>query len=220
MRPRFVQVNQPETKKVHFDQARAVLEHRPDIIFLEYPNNKRTPNTIFNKYSPANKPLHEVAKIRKGLKKVLKTHPWAKADIRMWDNIAQLWKDGQQVLVYRVDAPSELTRELLPLWRKEYPSITKDWLWWVRIYLREKKMAENVKWTLKRYHQKENPKVLVLLQSFHWKHVKFLLKNPTQKEIWNYYFRRFKKLDRQNIAEMIKQRNKVFYKYWRKYSLL
>ncbi len=65
----------------------------------------------------------------------------------------------------------------------------------------------------------ENSMVLVFLQDFHWKHVKFLLSKPSVNEIWEYYFGKFTcEINIANIAEKIKMLNPVFYKYWKKYS--
>lgn len=79
-------------------------------------------------------------------------------------------------------------------------------------------MANNVQWILRNYKGKENPTVLIFLQSFHWDHVKFLLKNPSKKAIWNYYFGKFSEINKSDIAIKIEGLNKVFYKYWKKFS--
>ena len=215
MQPKYLQFNCREVDELDLRQANAVLKHRPDIIILEYPNNNKTPDLPFNKYEAKKKPKGLVQKRLKDLpKEVLKIQPWAKADTIMWKNVAGLWQSGHQVMVYTVDAPSELTGEWLAVWRNTYPSVKKNWVWWVQIYLREKIMAENIRWILKNYEGRENPVVLVFLQSFHWTHVKFLLTNPTKNEIWQYYFGRFSEINRSNIAKKIKRLNPVFYRYW------
>ena len=140
------------------------------------------------------------------------------ADMALFDNISKLWKTGHEVLLYPVDAPRELTAENYSVWKNMYPSAMKNWLWWVRIYLREKIMAENIERALKKYNHKDGPKVLVLLQSFHWRHVKFLMKDPSKKKIWKYYFGSFKEITPRTIGDTIRKENKIFYKYWKKYA--
>lgn len=217
MKIRFIQFDCREKDKLDLRQAKAVLKYKPDIIFLEYPNNKKTPDTIFNKFSPLNKPIKKLP--NKFSKKTLLLCPWLKSDIIMWDNIVHLWKkEKHQVLVYYADAKEELLNEWLIVWENMYPSALKNWLWWVKIYLREYYMVKNIKWALSKYKSKENLTVLVFLQSFHWEHVRFLLKNPSSKQIWNYYFGKFKGLKPSIITKILQKENKVFYKYWKKIS--
>jgi hypothetical protein len=219
MKPKYIQINCRETDKLDLRQAKAVLRHKPDIIILEYPNNRKTPDLPFNKYEALEKPKEMVKKRLKGFpKKVLKIHPWAKADTIMWQNIASLWARGHQILVYAVDAPNELTREWLGAWRHAYPCIKKNWLWWVKIYLRERIMASHLQWILKHYKKKQEPMTLIFLQDFHWEHVKFLLNNPSKDKIWDYYFGKFSEVNKSNIAGKIKKLNRLFYKYWQRFS--
>jgi hypothetical protein len=217
MKPRYIQVNCIEGKEIDLSQAKAVLKYKPDIIFLEYPTNKKTPDTIFNRYSPENKPIEKLP--NKFSKKTLWLCPWVRSDIVMWNNIARLWeKEKHQVLVYYVDAPEELVNKWFIVWKNMYPSALKNWLWWVQIYLREYHMAKNIRLALSKYKSKNNLTVLVFLQSFHWEHVKFLLKNPSSKQIWDYYFGKFKGLKPSIITETLQKENKVFYKYWKMIS--
>lgn len=219
MKPEYIQFNCKETDKLDLRQANAVLRHKPDIIILEYPNNNRTPDLIFNRYDALKKPRAMVKKrLQKFPDEVLRIHPWVKAEPIMWKNVADLWAKDHQVLMYAVDAPHELTSEWLDIWRHTYPCVTKNWIWWVKIYLRERMMANNILWILRNYKGKKNPTILIFLQSFHWNHVKFLLNNPSKKEIWNYYFGKFSEINRSDIAIKIKNLNKVFYKYWKKFS--
>ena len=213
LKPRFIQIDCREINKLDLRQARAVLKYKPDIIILEYPNNKKTPDTIFNKYTPANKPLKNLPKFSK---ETFVVNPWVKSDVVMWNNIAYLWtKEKRQALVYSVDAPSELVREWFYVWENMYPCALKNWLWWTIIYLRECYMAKNVRWILSRYQLKKRPTVLIFLQSFHWEHVKFLLRNPSAKQIWNYYFGKFDNLRPSIVAQTLKKQNKIFYKHWK-----
>lgn len=219
MKPIYIQFDCKETDESDLRQANAVLKHKPDIIILEYPNNNKTPDLPFNKYSPLKKPKDMIrARLKEFPGEVLQIHPWVKADTIMWNNIANLWEKGHQVLIYSVDAPNELTKEWLEVWNHAYPCIKENWVWWVKIYLREKIMAKNIRWILNNYKEKKEPIILIFLQSFHWDHVKFLIDNPKKNEIWNYYFGDFSEIDKQSIGKKIKKLNKMFYKYWNKIS--
>ena len=199
-----------------YRQAEAVLKHRPDIIIFEKACNTKTPNTIYNRYSCKNKPVKLVKDYQKWLKKKTKEYGDAASEIPMWENIMQLWSEDHDVLLYNVDGSDELRREFFEVWKYMYPCALKNWLWWVRIYLREKYMAERVQWVLDKHKDKEDLVIAIYLQSFHWEHVEFLLKKPTKKQIWDYYFKDFKGITRANISEKIKKENKVFYKHWQK----
>lgn len=213
LKPKFIQIDCRETKNVDLRQARAVLKYRPDIIILEYPSDKIGPDTIFNKYRPENKPLKKLPKFSK---ETLAINPWVKSDIVMWENIVHLWKkENHQVLIYQADAPAELVKEWFFVWENMYPCALKNWLWWTRIYLRECYMAQNISWILSNYRINKNPTILIFLQGFHWEHVKFLLGNPSAKQIWSYYFGRFKDLQPSLVEQTLKKENKIFYKYWK-----
>ncbi|MBL7036747.1 hypothetical protein ISR94_02800 [Candidatus Microgenomates bacterium] len=220
MKYKFIQVNCIEGDNIDLRQAESILKYKPDIVLLEYPNNNKTPNTIYNSYKPNNKPLHLIKEQQKRLQRHIKTMPWVKSDIVMWENIEKLWKMNHQVLVYRTDAPNKLTNEWFEVWNHMYPCAKRNWLWWVQIYLREKYMAKNTKWILDNIKVKDKKEltVLVFLQSFHWRHVKFLLKDPSTEKIWNYYFGKFPQVNKNNISEKIKNLNMVFYKHWVKIS--
>ncbi len=219
MKPKYLQFDCIEEDGLDLSQANAVLKYKPDIIILEYPNNNKTPDWEFNKYPALKKPKALVkARTKEFPAAVLKIHPWAKADTIMWRNIAKLWSQGHQTLVYSVDAPNELTRQWLDVWRHLYPDVKRSWVWWVQIYLRERIMTKNINWLLKHYKEKKDPTILVFLQSEHWDHVRFQLKNPTQEQIWKYYFGKFPEVTKKDIAERIKVLNPVFYKYWKKIS--
>ena len=218
--PKIIQVDCKESKELDLSQANAILEYRPDIILLEYPNNEKYPDMQLNKFGPNDKPKNMVDKRTADFpSEVLKIHPWVVADTYMWRNIAELWVNGHQVLTYPTDGPSELTSEWLEVWNHMYPQATKNWVWWVQIYLRERLMANNIDYIMHKHSNIENPTVLVFLQGFHWKHVKFLLSKPRVNEIWEYYFGKFSnEINMADIAEKIKKLNPVFYRYWKKYS--
>ncbi len=217
--PIYHQVDCIESNKLDLRQANAVRKYKHDIIIFEYPNNNNVPDMEFNNFEALKKPKRLYDKMIKNLSgNILKIHPWVKADQFVWENINELWNKNHQVLLYRVDAPSELTREWLDVWMGSYPCIEKNWIWWVKIYLREKIMAKNIKYILNNYKEKNNPNILIFLQSFHWEHVRFLLTNPTKNEIWKYYFGNFREINKKNIGNKIKKINKVFYKYWNEIS--
>lgn len=218
MKGTFIQVDCIEGKKLDPKQAKAVIKYKPDIILLEYSDEGKTPDTIFNKYTTENKPWRLLEEQIKRLKKHAVITPWIKSDILMWRNVSKLWRSGHEVKVYRIDAPRDLVGEWNEVWRNMYPSARKNWLWWVRIYLREKYMAKNIEWIFSKYKLKDDSTILVFLQSFHWEHVQFLLTNPLRDEIWKYYFGNFPEVSQTTIAEKIKSNNKVFYKYWKRVS--
>ena len=121
-------------------------------------------------------------------------------------------------LLFNVDAPKELRSEWFDVWNNMYPCALKNWLWWVPIFIRERIMAKNICHILENYKEKENPKILIFLQSFHWRHVKFLLSEPSKDKIWEYYFGKFDRISKEHISEKIKKLNKTYYKYWKKYA--
>jgi hypothetical protein len=230
IKPKYKQVNCNETDKLDLRQARAVLKFKPDMIILEYPNDTSTPGIELNNYSPFEKPKDLIEERLKPLSdQVLNKHPWAQSDLYMWQNIAKLWSEGKQVLVYQIDGPSELTSEWLEVWAHMYPCSTKNWVWWVQIYLRERLMANNMQRVLDEYKTKSNPRTLVFVQNeysykgqikgLHWGHVEYLLGKPSKEDIWQYYFGAFsKEVTRNTIAQKIKKLNPVFYSYWQRYS--
>jgi hypothetical protein len=207
-----------EHNRPDYRLAKAILKYRPDILFLEMGSPTGDPDTIFNRHRPDKKPLPLVREIQKGLRRASKEFGYAKSNILMWDNIVKLWREGHQLLVFNTDAPDDLRREFFEVWKNMYPSATKNWLWWVRIYLRERYMERNIRWALNHYRTVKQPIALVQFGGFHWRHVKFLLGNPPKEKIWKYYFGKFPEINRKNIAQKIKKENKLFYRYWRKIS--
>lgn len=208
------EINTKNWKKPDFEQARAVLEYKPDVIIFEKAFNGRTPNTVYNRYVCANKPVHLVREYQRFLNKQSKNYGDALSGVPLWDNILKLWKDEHNVQLYNVDGSDELRREFFEVWKYMYPCALKNWLWWVRIYLREKYMADHVTWVLDKHKSKDEVVVAIFLQSFHWEHVEFLLTKPTKAKVWEYYFNDFKGITRSNITEKIKAENRVFYKHW------
>ncbi len=206
-----------EGRGVDLRQANAVLKHRPDIILWESPAHLGRPGSRFNRYRPEKKPLKELKNIEKNLRSIAKVTPWVLSDVYTYRNIFSLWKTGHQILLFDVDAPSDLLREgFNPETHKARPERRgAHLLWWVRIYIREVVMARSIEAILKKVENK-NQTVLVFIEKFHWINVQFLLTHPTQKEIWRYYFGGFRGLTRRSLEEQIKRENKVFWKYWKK----
>ncbi len=152
------------------------------------------------------------------LRKVAKNAPWVLSDVRVYDNITKLWGEGYEVKLYNVDAPSELLVVNLNFgenWNPKPERRGTHFAWWAQIYLLEKIMAKNIQSILKQ-NKKKDLVVLNFLEKFHWKNVQFLMTNPTRKEIYEYYFGKFRDMIMETIRESVKTENKVFYKYWGK----
>lgn len=218
MKPRFIQINCRESGRVDLRQAQAVLKYKPDIILFEYPNDQKSLGYSVNQFEPKNKPLHDIRQLQKSLRMASKNDGWVSSDIQVFENIISVWKQGHQILLYNVDAPFDLVSEWNQVWKNMYPSALRNWLWWVRIFLRELYMTQNIHHILKNLQLGENPTILVFLQSFHWKHVQFLLSNPTRKQIWNYYFGSFPYFRQSNAYNIISMENKLFARHWKKMS--
>lgn len=215
--PKFIQRDCVEGDKADLRQAEAVLKHRPDIIIFEMPQGSSSgPGTIFNRYSCSNKPIEKVDEIIKGLKVSAKKYPYALSDVAVWGNIKILWKQGVNVQIYNVDAPDRMRREFSLFAKQGYPAVRKDWFFWAYLYLRDTYMARNIKQALDGYSKKKNPTVLIFLQSIHWKHVQFLLTNPTKEKIWEFYFGKFPKIESNMIESQIKERSKILGDYWKR----
>ena len=199
MKPKYIQVDCTEGNRVDLRQSKAILRYKPDLIFLEY-------SKVSSK--PILKPVHIS-------KSIISKYPWTESDNFMWANIVKLWNRNHRVLVYAVDGPHDLVSGAnIYSCDKTRPYKTTSLFWWVRIYLRECFMVKNIKLILKQYKNKENPVILVFLQSFHWQHVKFLLSDPSKKAIWIFYFRRFGELTSKDVSRLVNEENKILFKYW------
>lgn len=214
MRPKFIQENCTEGAETDLRQAELILKHRPDIILFELPAGSNGPATIFNKYEVNKKPFKKVTEIIKKLKQATKRYPYAKSDIVVWENIMKLWKQNHNIYIFNIDAPKELRKKYSETLEPKYPQARQDWLFWVYLYIREKYMAKNIAKILENYKGKEKPVIAVFLQSIHWNHVKFLLKNPKESEIFRYYFGRFPRLKKETLGQKIKKRSPLLYRYW------
>ena len=155
------------------------------------------------------------------LRRTGKSAPWVLSDIKTYDNVRKLWKEGCNVQLFNIDGPQELLRIGLERDPTQHPRPYRrgtHLMWWVRIYLRERIMADNLEKILPCYARQKEAVVLIFLQKFHWMNVKFLLSKPTKEELWGYYFGRFKNLDRRVLEEKIRKENPVLYSYWTKIS--
>jgi hypothetical protein len=215
MKPRFIQENCVEGNRIDPRQANVVKKYRPDIILFELPAKNGDPSLAFNRYPADRKPLKEVARRKRSLKAMARRFPYALSDIRVWENIENLWRDGHNVLLFNIDGPDDLRRAYFELAHgRTYDEQRKQPIFWVHCYLRETIMAGHIRHILKNYKAKENPVIAVFLQSIHWHHVQFLLKDPSRKKIWDYYFGRFAKMNPRNIGAEIKKQSAVHYRYW------
>jgi hypothetical protein len=199
---KFVQIGCREGASLDTRQAKAVLRHKPDIVLFEYPQENKTPDTVFNDYPPNKKPKREFNALIQKLKKASTKYPWVASDIAVFKNIEKLWESGKQVYIYFIDAPSKITSTRLEennttkrhLAHQPLPKIQKYLWWWEKIYLRETYMTKHIQWVFKKHKKNiDGLKVLVFLEKFHWLHVQFRLKNLSQKTVYKYYFGGFKK---------------------------
>lgn len=212
------QFNCIEGKNVDLRQANAVLKYKPNIIIQEAPSNSKISDSVFNKYSPANKPLYELKKIRADLKHTAKKYPWVLSVIYVFENIKKLWESGHDVKIYNVDAPSELLRQtLINKWNviKGPHRRGTHLIWWAYIYLRELMMTKYVSKILAKNKNKKDLTMLIFMQKFHWRNVQFQLLHPQKDIIWKYYFGKFKNLSPKDVEKIIKKENPVLYKYWK-----
>ncbi len=220
IKPIFHQFNCRETQRADYRQARAVLRYKPDIIIFELPEKNGKSESPYNRLPCDKKPKKEIKLQIKNLVNEYKKSKdgVALSDAKTWENISRLWSTGVNTELFFVDAPKEFRQELHEIWSGCYPCAMNNWLWWVQIYLRERIMANHIQNILSTYKKKDAPVILVFLQSFHWTHVKYLLSNPSKEDIYRYYFGKFWKINKKNIKGKIKDINKMFYKYWIKYS--
>jgi len=210
-----------ESNKIDTRQAEAVLRKKPDVIFFEAPFDNKDVE-LFNKFPINKKPFGKVKQYQKMLLKVSKKYRWVKSDILVFDNIVKLWKSGHDVKLYNVDGPSGLLKITIDNgWnRLDLPKRRGvHFGWWVYIYLREKVMSDNISKIIKKLPV--DTVVLVFLQKFHWLNVKYQLQNKNKKDIFKYYFGKFKGVSISNINKTVDERcPKKLIKFWNKYSKL
>jgi len=214
---RFIQASCVEGKKIDLRQANVVEKYKPNMIFFELPPIRNNPSLIFNNYLVNKKPKQKIDERKTTLKKISKKFPYAISDLRVWENIEKMWGEGNNVFLFNIDAPQKLRFHHFKLYGKlTYNQVKNKWWFWVFLFLREYEMKKNIEVILNKLKKKENPVIAIFLQSIHWNHVKFLLEEKSNEKVWNYYFKRFPEITRENITEKIKEKDKVFFRYWKK----
>jgi hypothetical protein len=210
-----------ESNKIDNRQSEAVLRNKPDVIFFEAPFDNKDVE-FFNKFSVNKKPFRKVKEYQKMLLKVSKKYKWVKSDILVFDNIVKLWKSGHDVKLYNVDGPSDLLEITINNgWNKLDKPRRRGihFSWWVYIYLRERIMSDNISKIIKKFP--DDAVVLVFLQKFHWMNVKYQLQHKNKKDIFKYYFGKFKGVSIFNINKKVQEScPKDLIKFWDKYSKL
>lgn len=164
----------------------------------------------------------KVEQIKSRLRREAKRIPHASSDILVWDNIAALWRAGHDTLLFNVDAPRDLRREgfvndgIVPLFRAR-----RSREFWTKQYVRETIMARHIERIIGKYSYSKRKQltVAVFLQSFHWRHVRFLLTHPSKERIWRYYFGRFPTLTPDEVARELKSEYPILRRYWKKYAV-
>jgi hypothetical protein len=211
---KLIQASCLESNKTDSRQADAVLRHRPDVIIFESPMPDSTYEDVCNHYLPHQKPIAVIRKRMQMLRQIAKKCPWVLSDVQMYENVIALWKKGHDIKLYHVDASPELLQIVTPNSQQLIPCRRGTYLmWWTRIFLRETFMTKNIAAILAKY-QKTDATILIFLQKFHWINVLFRLKNPTKKQLWNFYFGKFKKLEKSSLTTKVKEFNPTLYKYW------
>lgn len=212
---KYVQSNSLETGVVDLRQAELIKKYKPDIVVFEIPY---THKMSFNKYKTSNKPLDEYRKMITYLKRNSKKYPQSQADLKIWENIYNLWKEGKNTLVYNIDAPDEIRNYHFNK-NQKYNTVREKWHFWIYLFIREMNMAKHMRPILEKIKPDQKVTIAIFLELEHWKHVRFLLTNPSKQQIWDYYFKRFPELTPKNINNGIKNFDKMYYKYWKKVSL-
>ena len=218
MNIQFIQANCVEGGKIDPRQAKAVKRYKPDLIFFEMPSSEGNVSSPFNTYSVEKKPFKKIEKIKEGIRKEAKKIPYALSDALVWDEIASLWAKGHNILLFNIDAPQELRRNAFLQYRHIALSRAKrQWQFWAYLCVRDTIMARHMEKVLKKYGKGKKLVAAVFLQSIHWQHVQFLLKNPSQKRIWDYYFGRFPKLTPDIVEGELPKENPILYRYWKEH---
>lgn len=215
MKAKFIQENCIEGKRIDLRQAKVVAQYRPDIILFEMPAGRNGPGLVFNEFSPDKKPFKKVEAIKKSARIAARIFPYAMSDVRVWENIEELWREGHNTLVFNIDGPEKLRAHRFEMYNRiPYPTLIRSWWFWAYQLMRELEMRKNIEYILRSYKGKKRPVVAVFLQSIHWDHVQFLLTHPSRRAIWRYYLGRFPNVTSENIGSMLKEKDKVLYKYW------
>jgi hypothetical protein len=217
VKPKFIQASCVEGKRIDPRQADIVSRYKPDMIFFEYPAPKGNPSLIFNRFALQKKPLLKVQKIKSDLHKAAQKYPYALSDVSVWENIERLWHEGHDVLLFNIDAPQELRRHYHERYGTiPYAKVKNHWWFWAYLLTKERWMTKYIQDILKKHHGKKKVIIAVFLQSDHWERVQFLLRKPSQKAVWKFYFGNFSEITPTTIKQQIKKQDRILYKYWRK----
>ncbi|MEA2096386.1 MAG: hypothetical protein U9P73_06815 [Candidatus Cloacimonadota bacterium] len=187
--------------------AKQIKELLPDIIMFELPRQKN-PFEILNTQRPNQKSENLIKNIKRNSKQ-------ARGNFEIiYETIERIWLEKQhQVLLFRFDAPLELTSNCITL--------PNDWqiegiVW---NYLREKYMTQFINENNDLFIGR---KTVIQCHNHHWKNIKFLLKNPSVKMIWKHYFVDFAKsinVETYSIEKMLnilkKNKRDTLLKYWK-----
>ncbi len=215
MRAKFIQENCTEGNHIDLRQANVVKKYRPDIILFEMPAGRNGPALIFNKFSPKEKPRWMVEKKKKNARFDARKFPYALSDVKVWENIEALWREGHNVLLFNIDGPRTLrAHRFIISSRTPYPTLVRSWWFWTYQLMRELEMRKNIEYIFRHHKGKKRPVIAVFLQSIHWDHVRFLLAHPSKRAIWKYYFGKFPKVTPANIKTLLKEKDPVLYRYW------
>jgi len=211
---KFIHFDEPKhTAKTERKIAKQILKVKPDAILFEFPKGGY-PLEKFNKRKPKNKPKDLIEKWKKGLLFHSKKHKQLKRTVDIVKSIEKLWNQGNQIYLYEIDAPVELSK--LGLYKRYSGKIFHNLRFWIWIFLRERIMVSNIRKIYRNLRLKiKNPKLLVKCHNFHWKNIKFLLRNPAKKNIYDYYFSKFSKYQIKSVLK----REKVLYKFWKMYGI-
>ncbi len=210
----FKQADCIEGKRVDLRQAELIARYKPDLIFFELPARNGKPDTVFNKFAANRKPLRDLLAIKRNLLREARRFPYALSDVYVWDAIQNLWEEGRNTLVFNVDRPEDVRRAYFKRHgRVSYARAKRHWWFWAYLLVRESEMARHIKQVVE-LRGRRNIIAVVLLQSIHWNHVQFLMRNPSKKKIWDYYFGRFPDLTPAKLSALLRTHEQTLFRYW------
>ncbi len=202
----LIHLNEPKhTLRVSIKKANEILKIKPDIILFEYPQDSE-PGTFYNRFLPSKKPMKRFEKLKQSLRKSARKYPWLIGDVKIFEAIEKLWCKNKQVLLFNMDGHSELTALCDRIVMSRNRLLFDVWN-----YLREQHMIKTIR---KVRNEFPRSKIVIICHNSHWRNIEFLLRNPSKKEINDYYFSR--------IDEYIKfdlKKYKILQKYWNKLKI-
>jgi|TARA_B100001971_G_C18065266_1_gene470117 hypothetical protein len=196
----LIHVSEPEHNiLLNMKKAASILHHKPDIVMFENPPSFLSD---LNNFEPGNKPE---AIIKEWLDLTLRSadrYPWLKTEVKVIKAIMRLWESGNQVLLFEIDGPFDLTG----LEIGEDGIMNRVWN-----FLRAICMKNNIQKIEETYPKS---KAIIFLHNLHWKNILFLREKPAKGAIFQYFFREYR--DPQQVEILIS--NEVLLKYWKKES--